>query len=79
MRLVPGWPGRNRIGVESVCEWAIPAKAFSDPASACTATTPISRPLVDRETPSAMLPATRSWRVQMARMPARAMGSMSAL
>jgi hypothetical protein len=52
------------------------AKAFSAPADCCTVNTPVCRPLVERETPSAMLPATRSWRARTMRMSARASASM---
>ena len=65
----------NSNGDASVNDWAIGAKAFSEPADCCTVKTPSWRPLVERATPSAMLPATRSWRASSVRTPPRASAS----
>ena len=46
----PGWPGRNKSGLESVNACEMPEKAPSAPAFCCTVTTPMRLPSVGAET-----------------------------
>ena len=69
-------PGNTSSGVPSANACAIPPKAFSIPGPAWTVITPIFRPFVAREYPSAMLMSDFSVRAMIGRIPPTAPASI---